>query len=86
MATGAIVCPMADAANPPADGAGLLGDLSDEQRAELDSRGYVKVGLDLAWIEPGGRERREPLDRLYYVHTLRGMFRVSLLTGDLVEV
>lgn len=77
---------MTDVASPPASGSDLLGDLSDEQRAELEARGYVKIGSDLAWIEPGGRERREPLARLYYVHTRRGIFRVSRLTDELIEV
>ncbi len=65
---------------------GLLADLTDEQRAHLEARGWVKVGKDIAWIEPGGGERREPLSRAYYVPTRKGIFRVSRLTREVVEV
>ena len=64
----------------------LLERLSPEERADLDQMQFVKTGEHLIWIEPDGAIRREKLAKLYYVRTGRGVFRVSRLTGEVVEV
>ena len=66
--------------------AGLIGDLSDEQRRELELRRYLRVGDELIWIEIDHRVRRERTAQIGYVQTERGVFRVSRLTGEVVEV
>lgn len=83
----------ADEGAPEADGlaavrdpAGWLEGLTPDQRRELAMRHYVRVGPDLVWIELGGQVRREAASRLYYVQTDRGVYRVSRLTGEVVEV
>jgi hypothetical protein len=80
----------ADQPEPGAgEGAGaapLLQDLSPEQQRELERRSYVTAGKDLVWREPDGTVRREKLSSLYYVRTAAGVFRVSRLTGQVVEV
>ncbi len=75
---------MTDSAD--AAGNGLLADLTQDDHAHLDARGWVKVAKDIVWIEPGGRARREPLASSYYLATRRGMFRVSRLTREVIEV
>jgi hypothetical protein len=67
-------------------GDSILDALTDEQHAELERRSYVWVGDDVVWID---RERgvcREPMRRLYYIQTARGVFRVSRITREIVEV
>lgn len=64
----------------------LLADLTPALRRELAQRSYVRVGDDLVWIELDGGVRRERARKLYYVQTARGVFRVSRLTGEVVEV
>jgi hypothetical protein len=64
----------------------LLAGLTAEQRAELETRRFVRAGDALVWIEPEGRVRREPVARLYYVRTARGMYRWSKIDDALVEV
>ncbi len=64
----------------------LIEDLSAEQRGELERRHYVRVGDELVWTETDGRVRRERVRNLYYVQTARGIFRVSRVTGEVVEV
>lgn len=68
------------------DAAGVLTGLSPEQRAELERHQYVRSGDDLVWIEPEGVVRRERFDRLYYVRTKRGVFRVSRISREVIEV
>ncbi len=63
-----------------------LADLSPEERAALDRRGFVKRGRELVWREPDGSLRREPFSRVYYLHTTHGIFRTSKLSGEVVEV
>ena len=63
-----------------------LMDLDDGQRHELGVRQHVRVGRELVWIDLDGRVRREPISNLYYVQTSRGVFRVSRLTGEVIEV
>jgi hypothetical protein len=77
---------MADDAAAGRDASALLQDLSDEELAELERRYYVCKGDELIWREPEGALRREPLAKLYYVRTPGGVFRVSRLTGKVVEV
>ncbi len=66
--------------------AGLIVDLSDEQRRELELRRYLRVGDELIWIGIDQRVRRERVSQVGYVQTSRGVFRVSRLTGEVVEV
>jgi len=69
------------------DDASPLGrDLSDDERSELETRHYVRKGDELVWIELDGNLRREPLSNVYYIRTERGVFRVSRLNGQVVEV
>jgi hypothetical protein len=68
---------------PDAD---LLEDLTPEQRQELERRRHLRVGRDLVWIELDGRVRRQRFDSVYYFQTERGVFRVSRLDGEVVEV
>lgn len=65
---------------------GLVEDLSDEQRRELDLRRHLRVGEELIWIGIDHRVRRERIAQVGYVQTERGVFRVSRLTGEVVEV
>ena len=64
----------------------LLAELSAEDARVLEERQCVRSGDDVYWIEPSGRLRKERASRLYYVQTGRGVYRVSKLTGELVEV
>lgn len=63
-----------------------LGDLSEGERAELDREQHLRKGEEVIWIEPDGRVRREPLSKVYYLQTSRGVFRVSRITKQVVEV
>ncbi len=56
------------------------------KRAELERKQYLKVGKEMVWIEPEGAVRREPIDKLYYIRTPRGVFRVSRISEKVVEV
>jgi len=67
-------------------GDAIVGSLSPEEREHLDLRRFVRTEGDVVWIEPGGRARREKASRLYYIQTDRGVFRVSRITGEVVEV
>jgi len=40
----------------------------------------------VVWIEPDGRIRREKTSKLYYIRTRRGIYRVSRISGEVVEV
>ena len=63
-----------------------LRSLSPEERAQLEARRFVRSGDEVVWIEPGGAVRREKAARLYYIQTDRGVFRVSRLSGEVIEV
>ncbi len=64
----------------------ILECLSPPERADLEDKQFVKTGEHLVWIEPEGAIRREELAKLYYIRTARGVFRVSRLNGEVVEV
>jgi hypothetical protein len=64
----------------------LLSSLTPEERTHLETRRFVRSGNDVVWIEPGGGVRREAAARLYYIQTDRGVFRVSRLNGEVIEV
>ena len=65
---------------------GLIEDLSEAQRRELELRHVLRVGDDLVWIDPNQRVRRQRASSVYYVPTRRGVYRVSKLTGEVIEV
>jgi hypothetical protein len=77
--------PEAPATRSGADVASLE-DLDAEQRRTLDAKGYVQAGDDVVWIEPGGAVRREKATKLYYIATRRGVFRVSRISREVIEV
>ncbi len=64
----------------------LLASLTPEEREALERKRYVQTGEEVVWIEPDGRVRREKASRLYYIQTDRGVFRVSRITREVVEV
>ena len=76
----------ADGALAQAADVGLIEDLSEAQRRELELRHVLRVGDDLVWIDPSQRVRRQRASSLYYVPTRRGVYRVSKLTGEVIEV
>lgn len=80
---------MAEAPSDPFAGlqdVGLIDDLDEAQRRELALRHVLRVGEDLVWIDPDRRVRRQRATSVYYVPTARGVYRVSKLTGEVVEV
>ena len=70
----------------PMTDAALISDLSEPERNELEQSHYLRKGDDLIWLEPGGGVRRERASKLYYIQTRRGVFRVSRITHEVVEV
>jgi len=66
--------------------AALISDLSEPERNELEQCHYVRKGDDLVWLELGGGVRRERASSLYYIQTRLGVFRVSRITHEVVEV
>jgi hypothetical protein len=74
-----------DDASQPSDDDALAG-LSPEQRLELERRSYVVVGDEVVWNDRERGPRREPMSRLYYIQTPKGVFRVSRITREVVEV
>jgi hypothetical protein len=64
----------------------LTADLTPEQQTELEARHVLAVGDEVVWIEPDGRVRREKLTSLYYIRTRRGVYRVSRISKEIVEV
>jgi hypothetical protein len=64
----------------------ILASLSEKQRGELERKQYVKVEDDLVWIEPEGAVRKEKAASLYYIRTNRGVFRISRISEEVVEV
>jgi len=77
---------MSDDPGRAADGSPYTSDLDADERQELTLRHYVRKGPDLVWVEPGGKVRRERADGLYYIQTARGVFRVSRISQEVVEV
>ncbi len=77
---------MADEVATSGRGGEILEGLTPEEREELERKRYVKKGGSLVWIEPESGVRRERISNLYYVRTDRGVFRVSRISGEIVEV
>jgi hypothetical protein len=76
-----------EASPTPSDAdAAQLQDLDAEQRRQLEAKGYVQAAGDVVWIEPGGAVRREKATKLYYIATRRGVFRVSRISREVIEV
>jgi hypothetical protein len=63
-----------------------LSGLSPEQKVELEQNGYVVVADQVVWMDRERGLRREPMSRLYYIQTEKGVFRVSRITREVVEV
>ena len=70
----------------PMTDATLIDDLSEAERKQLEQRHYVRTGEGLVWLERGGAVRRERASSLYYIQTGRGVFRVSRISQEVVEV
>ena len=64
----------------------LTASLTPEEKETLRIRSLVTTGKEAVWIEPDGRIRREKLSSLYYIRTRRGVFRVSRISNEVVEV
>ena len=64
----------------------LIASLTPEEREALETRHLVTAGDEVIWIEPDGRVRREKLSSLYYIRTRRGVYRVSRISNEIVEV
>ena len=78
--------PMADDEFADLENEVSLESLSPEERNELRRKHYVRSGDEVVWIEPERRVRREKAAALYYIRTGRGVFRVSRLNGEIIEV
>jgi len=68
------------------DPGSLLSELTEDESKLLEERHCVCRGEDVYWVEPSGRVRKERASRLYYIQTRVGVYRVSKLSGELVEV
>ena len=64
----------------------LIASLTPEQKETLQTRYLVTSGDEVVWVEPDGRIRREKLSSLYYIRTRRGVYRVSRINNEVVEV
>ncbi len=64
----------------------LTASLTPEEKETLQTRYLVTTGDEVVWVEPGGRIRREKLSSLYYIRTRRGVYRVSRISNEVVEV
>jgi hypothetical protein len=64
----------------------LTASLTPEERETLEIRYLVTTGDEVVWVEPDGRTRREKLASLYYIRTRRGIYRVSRISKEVVEV
>ena len=64
----------------------LITSLTPEERETLQTRFLVTTGDEVVWIEPDGRIRREKLSSLYYIRTRRGVYRISRISNEVVEV
>ena len=60
--------------------------LTPAEKETLQTRHLVTTGDEVVWIEPDGRIRREKLSSLYYFRTRRGVYRVSRISNEVVEV
>ena len=40
----------------------------------------------MVWIEPEERVRKEKYSRLYYIRTAKGVYRISRITDEIIEV
>lgn len=77
---------MTEAAAQIDDPGSLLSELSEEETKMLEERHCVRSRDDVYWVEPSGRVRKERASRLYYIQTREGIYRVSKLSGELIEV
>jgi hypothetical protein len=64
----------------------LTASLTPEEKETLRTRHLVITGDEVVWVEPDGRIRREKLSSLYYIQTRRGVYRVSRISNQVVEV
>ena len=64
----------------------LIASLTPEEQEALRTRHLVTTGDEVVWIEPDGRIRREKTSKLYYIRTRRGIYRVSRISNEVVEV
>jgi hypothetical protein len=64
----------------------LTASLTPEEKETLQTRHMVTTGDEVVWVEPDGRIRREKLSSLYYIRTRRGVYRVSRISNEVVEV
>ena len=64
----------------------LLAPLSPEEREQLGLYHFVRSGEYVVWIEPEGRVRKEKYSRLYYIRTAKGVYRISRITDEIIEV
>jgi hypothetical protein len=64
----------------------LIASLTPEEQETLRTRHLVTTGDEVVWIEPDGRIRREKTSKLYYIRTRRGVYRVSRISKEVVEV
>jgi hypothetical protein len=64
----------------------LTASLTPEEKKVLQTRYLVTTGNEVVWVEPDGRIRREKLSSLYYIRTRRGVYRVSRISNQVVEV
>ena len=64
----------------------LIASLTPEEQEMLRTRHLVTTGDEVVWIEPDGRIRREKTSKLYYIRTRRGVYRVSRISNEVVEV
>jgi hypothetical protein len=64
----------------------LTASLTPEEKETLQTRYLVTTGDEVVWVEPDGRIRREKLSSLYYMRTRRGVYRVSRINNEVVEV
>jgi hypothetical protein len=64
----------------------LTASLTPEETETLQTRYLVTTGDEVVWVEPDGRIRREKLSSLYYIRTRRGVYRVSRISNEVVEV
>ena len=64
----------------------LVASLTPEEQETLRTRHIVTTGNEVVWIEPDGRIRCEKASKLYYIRTGRGVYRVSRISKEVVEV
>jgi hypothetical protein len=64
----------------------LIASLTPAEKETLRTRHLVTTGDEVVWVEPDGRIRREKLSSLYYIRTRRGVYRVSRINNEVVEV